>query len=524
MSYPFPGWNEGFTTSAPLVYLALKGQNVLPVVRVADPGHGAGRPHRRRHDRWWRPRPASSSRSWCTSCRAGTSTPRASGRVVTLTGLYKRKRFQSKETGNRFINALAARMEFRPVSYRAIRPLLDPAGQAAGRADLGRRWSSCGPRWGGGRFAEIVDRVKGKVDDVAPGHRRGPQQHRPVPALHPRQRQRVPRRQHPRPARPPARRGAGRGALVAREHRLVRLLAERPLPRPAEVGVARAGRDLRRQAQEVYAYRDLLELFDTTTKLHATRPAMRIERGQARGDLQLRRTCRSWPPGWASSWSGEDVGAGDRVMLCAKNGARVGHGLLRHPEGGRHRGADRPRVDGRRGGQRRPRLRRRRHHDRRRPAGEAGRPGAGPARGGPGHPGVARSSRCSRCSTRSWSRSARKSLHARVQPDTVASLIFTSGTTGKPKGVMLTHRNFTFMVSELSRVFEFGVNDGMLSVLPLHHTFEFSTGPADAAGPGRPDHLPGRADRRGDLQRPARRATSPPSSACPRCGSCCAGG
>ncbi len=70
----------------------------------------------------------------------------------------------------------------------------------------------------------------------------------------------------------------------------------------------------------------------------------------------------------------------------------------------------------------------------------------------------------------------RKALHSRVQPDTVASLIFTSGTTGKPKGVMLTHRNFTFMVSELSRVFDFGVTDGMLSVLPLHHTFEFSAG------------------------------------------------
>src|SRR4029078_13649608 len=28
---PSPGWNEGFTTSAPLVYLSLKGQNLLPV-------------------------------------------------------------------------------------------------------------------------------------------------------------------------------------------------------------------------------------------------------------------------------------------------------------------------------------------------------------------------------------------------------------------------------------------------------------------------------------------------------------
>ena len=31
VAYPFRGWNEGFTTSAPLVYLALKGQNMLPV-------------------------------------------------------------------------------------------------------------------------------------------------------------------------------------------------------------------------------------------------------------------------------------------------------------------------------------------------------------------------------------------------------------------------------------------------------------------------------------------------------------
>ena len=67
-------------------------------------------------------------------------------------------------------------------------------------------------------------------------------------------------------------------------------------------------------------------------------------------------------------------------------------------------------------------------------------------------------------------------LARRVSPDALASLIFTSGTTGRPKGVMLTHRNFTFMVSELSKIFEFGVTDGMLSLLPLHHAFEFSAG------------------------------------------------
>ena len=45
---------------------------------------------------------------------SGDLNPPRIGRVVTLTGLYKRKRFQDKETGNKFINELAARMEFRP--------------------------------------------------------------------------------------------------------------------------------------------------------------------------------------------------------------------------------------------------------------------------------------------------------------------------------------------------------------------------------------------------------------------------
>jgi long-chain acyl-CoA synthetase len=60
--------------------------------------------------------------------------------------------------------------------------------------------------------------------------------------------------------------------------------------------------------------------------------------------------------------------------------------------------------------------------------------------------------------------------------DRVASLIFTSGTTGEPKGVMLTHKNLTSMAAKLSSTFRLYKHDGLLSVLPLHHTFEFSAG------------------------------------------------
>ncbi|MGC8764859.1 MAG: AMP-dependent synthetase/ligase [Brevinematia bacterium] len=61
-----------------------------------------------------------------------------------------------------------------------------------------------------------------------------------------------------------------------------------------------------------------------------------------------------------------------------------------------------------------------------------------------------------------------------VDEDDVASLIYTSGTTGNPKGVLLTHANFAHQFNNLPKAVPLTFEDTLLSLLPLHHTFEFS--------------------------------------------------
>jgi long-chain acyl-CoA synthetase len=63
-----------------------------------------------------------------------------------------------------------------------------------------------------------------------------------------------------------------------------------------------------------------------------------------------------------------------------------------------------------------------------------------------------------------------------VTPNDIAALIYTSGTTGTPKGVMLSHYNLTSLIASLAPLFPLGHSDRVLSVLPLHHTFELTCG------------------------------------------------
>ncbi len=62
------------------------------------------------------------------------------------------------------------------------------------------------------------------------------------------------------------------------------------------------------------------------------------------------------------------------------------------------------------------------------------------------------------------------------KPDDLAAIIYTSGTTSKPKGVMLSHKALANHVDIARELFPTTEDDIFLSVLPLSHTYECSIG------------------------------------------------
>jgi len=233
--------------------------------------------------------------------------------------------------------------------------------------------------------------------------------------------------------------------------------------------------DMRTQPKRIYTYRDLLELFETTTKRHSTRVAMRIER-DGRKEQYTYADLRELAMRAAGFFASNSIKSGDRVMLFSHNAPEWGmtyFGVLKagatcipvDPESSTDEIINFARAGEASGIVISTKLKEE-HSDL-----------------------PAKLKTAGLDAIRLWTfdevfempdektEGERIALlPQRVTAQTVASLIFTSGTTGRPKGVMLSHRNLTSMVSMLSSVFDMSTKDGVLSVLPLHHTFEFSTG------------------------------------------------
>jgi long-chain acyl-CoA synthetase len=275
--------------------------------------------------------------------------------------------------------------------------------------------------------------------------------------------------------------------------------------------------EMRAQPKRVYTYRDLLELFETSTKRHATRVAMRIER-DGRKEQYTYADLRELATRVAGFLASHGIKGGDRVMLVSANAPEWGmtyFGVLKagatcipcDPESSTNEILNFARAGNAAAIitselvlDEHPDLRERLQQE---------------------------------TTARLWTYTdvfempdeqtedeRIALLPQRVHAQSVASLIFTSGTTGQPKGVMLSHRNLTSMVSMLSSVFDMSISDGVLSGLPLHHTFEFSTGFLTPLSRGAQiTYLPELTS--DALARAIKTGTSRAWSACRRCGSCC---
>jgi len=63
-----------------------------------------------------------------------------------------------------------------------------------------------------------------------------------------------------------------------------------------------------------------------------------------------------------------------------------------------------------------------------------------------------------------------------IGPADLVEVVFTSGTTGEPKGAMITHANLAANATTLGEVFPFQRDERLLSILPLSHLFEQTCG------------------------------------------------
>ncbi len=466
LEYPFPGWNEGMNTSAPLAYLGTRGHvsfpagddlilDVVPVDHVASATLAATAAL------------LEGERSMVYQVAAGDVNPASMARVVTLVGLKRRREIKRDEASGE-IDWLTARLRERRM----------PLPVAASRYD----------RTSAPAFKSLVQRARKFLDDKEPAR------YGPLAGV----------LSQARKAAREAETEIGKvvdvfdlfmpfiveNRYVFRTAQTRRLFARMDEADRALLPYTVETMDWRHYWLEVHlpglekwvfpkmdtglgpkriqiprSYRDVAEMFESRTDEHARRTAFRVLRKDDVADSYSYRDVRRAAEAVADALLARGVKPGERVLLVSESRPEWGmsyFGILLA-------GATAVPIDVELS-----------------PAEIANLARAAEARGI-----VASDKQRERLAEVElpapvWSFASvfeRADAPARAlvkrprrKPEDVASILFTSGTTGRPKGVMLTDRNFTALTARLSALFDLNRTDSLLSVLPLHHTFEFSAG------------------------------------------------
>jgi long-chain acyl-CoA synthetase len=471
--YPFPGWNEGFTTTAPLILIALRGQPIIPVneklvldIIPVDMVAGAilGAAMNALID---------DKPPLVFQACSGDSNPNDMKRIVGLVGLYKREHFKEKETGNKLANRVAGMIEAMPVKHRTYEltsaPMLNKLAKRANNL-----LDKAKPNWGGGRLGNIVSDLQKSVDKFERTTEETVQafdMFKPFMIDN----EYLYRADNVR---------ALMSLVEDDEKDLLPWFPERldwyeywlnvHFPGLRKWVLPQLEEDLKIQERRSYTYKDLLDLFDTSTKRFTTRVAMRIERG-GRKEQYTFEDVRELTLRAAGFLAENGINAGMRVILFSNNMPEWGmtyFGILKT-------GATAIPIDPASSVEEIVNFAR---------AGEASAIVVSPKLFEE-NPELAAKLKEAKLKLNVWTfdevfeiqsetEEAKRIalLPSKILSNSVASLIFTSGTTGTPKAVMLSHKNFVNMISMLSSVLDMDITDGVLSVLPMHHTFEFSAG------------------------------------------------
>lgn len=472
-AYPFAGWNEGFTTTAPLILIALRGQPIIPVneklvldIIPVDMVAGAilGAAMNALID---------DNPPLVFQASSGDSNPNDMKRIVGLVGLYKRDYFKEKDTGNKLLNNVAAMIETSPTTQKKYERYSAPMfNKLAKRAN--NLLDKAAPTWAGGRFSNIVSDLKKSVAEFEQTTQEtinAFEMFKPfmIDNAYEYRSDNV---------------RALMSLVKEKEKHLLPWYPEKldwydywlkvHFPGMRKWVLPQLEEDLKKIEKRSYTYKDLLDLFDTSVKRFPTRIAMKIERN-GRKEQYTFEDVKELTYRAAGFLAHNGIAQGDRVILFANNMPEWGisyFGILKT-------GATVIPIDPASSVDEIINFAR---------SGEASAIVLSPKLADE-NLNLAERLKDASLKISVWTfdevfeiqseqEEARRNalLPPKILSNSVASLIFTSGTTGTPKAVMLSHKNFVNMISMLSSVLDMDISDGVLSVLPMHHTFEFSAG------------------------------------------------